>query len=147
MREKIKHIPNLEVPGPKIKWGQKSQTIIISNNLSWWLIDPLLKEWTNTHVNQLLFPQYMWPFKKPLRLNTVQSLTQYCTMGEKSCRNNFQHCTMGKKSCRNYFQAQRAQLKNNFNISQPKHMLWVLKRTISMRWFFWAPKIYAKNYG
>ena len=26
-------------------------------------------------------------------------------------------------------------------------MLWVLKRTISMRWFFWAPKTYAKNYG
>ena len=26
--------------------------------------------------------------------------------------------------------------KNYFLISQPKHMLWVLKRTISMRWFF-----------
>ena len=26
-------------------------------------------------------------------------------------------------------------------------MLWVRKRTISMRWFFWAPKTYAKNYG
>ena len=37
--------------------------------------------------------------------------------------------------------------KNNFLISQPKHMLWVLKRTISMRRFFWAPKTYAKNYG
>ena len=23
-----------------------------------------------------------------------------------------------------------------FLISQPKHMLWVLKRTVSMRWFF-----------
>ena len=30
--------------------------------------------------------------------------------------------------------------KINFLISQPKHMLWVLKRTISMRRFFWAPK-------
>ena len=29
--------------------------------------------------------------------------------------------------------------KNNFLISQPKHMLWVLKRV-------WAPKTYAKNY-
>ena len=28
--------------------------------------------------------------------------------------------------------------------SQPKLMLWVLKRTISMRSFFWAPKPYAK---
>ena len=27
-------------------------------------------------------------------------------------------------------------LKNNFLISEPKYMLWVLKRTISMRWFF-----------
>ena len=27
-----------------------------------------------------------------------------------------------------------------FLISQPQHILWVLKRTISMRWFFWAPK-------
>ena len=24
-------------------------------------------------------------------------------------------------------------------------MLWVLKRTVSMRWFLWAPKAYAKN--
>ena len=29
-----------------------------------------------------------------------------------------------------------ANLKNNFRISQPKHMLWVLKRTASMRRFF-----------
>ena len=40
-----------------------------------------------------------------------------------------------------------AQQKNNFLISQPKHMLWVLKKTVSMRRFFWAPKTYAKNYG
>ena len=26
-------------------------------------------------------------------------------------------------------------------------MLWVLKRTVSMRWFFGVPKAYAKNYG
>ena len=26
--------------------------------------------------------------------------------------------------------------KINFLISQPKHMLWVLKRTVSIRWFF-----------
>ena len=26
-------------------------------------------------------------------------------------------------------------------------MLWVLKRTVWMRQFFWAPKTYAKNYG
>ena len=37
--------------------------------------------------------------------------------------------------------------KNNFLISQLKHMLWVLKRTVSMRPFFGAPKTYAKNYG
>ena len=30
-----------------------------------------------------------------------------------------------------------------FLISQPKHMLWVLKRTVSMRRFFCAPKIYV----
>ena len=26
-------------------------------------------------------------------------------------------------------------------------MLWVLKRTVSMRRFFWAPKTYVKIYG
>ena len=36
--------------------------------------------------------------------------------------------------------------KYNFLISQPKHMLLVLKRTVSMRRFFGAPKTYAKNY-
>ena len=30
-----------------------------------------------------------------------------------------------------------------FLISQPKHMLWVLKRTVSVRQFFWAPKTYV----
>ena len=34
-----------------------------------------------------------------------------------------------------------------FFISQPKHILWVLKRIVSMRQFFWAPKTYANNYG
>ena len=34
--------------------------------------------------------------------------------------------------------------KFNFLISQPKHMLWVLKRTVSMRWFFWAHKTNVK---
>ena len=35
-------------------------------------------------------------------------------------------------------------IKINFLISEPKHMLWVLKRTVSMRQFFWAPKTYVK---
>ena len=35
--------------------------------------------------------------------------------------------------------------KNKFLISQPKHMLWVLKRTVSLRLFFRAPKTYAKK--
>ena len=37
--------------------------------------------------------------------------------------------------------------KTNFLISQPKHMLWVLKRTVAMRRFFWAPKTYVKTDG
>ena len=37
--------------------------------------------------------------------------------------------------------------KENFLISHPKHMLWVLKRTVSVRRFFRAPKTYAKNHG
>ena len=32
-------------------------------------------------------------------------------------------------------------LKIDFLLSQPKHMLWVLKGTISMIHFFWVPKI------
>ena len=31
-----------------------------------------------------------------------------------------------------------------FHISQPKHMLWVLKRTVSTRQFFWAPESHVK---
>ena len=38
-------------------------------------------------------------------------------------------------------------LKNILFISQPKHMLWVLKGTVSMRWLFWAPKAYVKTDG
>ena len=30
-------------------------------------------------------------------------------------------------------------------IAQPKHVLWVLKRTVSMRWFFRVPKPYVKT--
>ena len=37
--------------------------------------------------------------------------------------------------------------KINFLISQPKHMLWVLKRTVSMRRLFWAPKTYVQTDG
>ena len=47
--------------------------------------------------------------------------------------------------------------KINFLICQPKHMLWLLKRTVSMRRFFWEPicqnrcvrkylQFYAKNF-
>ena len=32
-----------------------------------------------------------------------------------------------------------------FLISQPKHMLWVLKRTVSMRRFFWAQNTYTET--
>ena len=39
------------------------------------------------------------------------------------------------------------QKKHFFFISEPKHMLWVLKRTVSMRRFFWAPKTYVKIDG
>ena len=38
-----------------------------------------------------------------------------------------------------------ALLKIYFLISQPKHMLWVLKRTVSMRRFFLAPKTYVST--
>ena len=37
--------------------------------------------------------------------------------------------------------------KINFLVYPPKHTLWVLKRTISMRRFFWAPKTYVKTDG
>ena len=35
----------------------------------------------------------------------------------------------------------------DFLISEPKHMLWVLKWTVSMRLFFWAPKTYVQAGG
>ena len=34
---------------------------------------------------------------------------------------------------------------HNFLISQSKHTLWVLNRTISLRWFLRAPKTYVKT--
>ena len=37
--------------------------------------------------------------------------------------------------------------KNKFLISQPKHMLWVLKRNVSMRLFFERPKHMLKLMG
>ena len=37
-------------------------------------------------------------------------------------------------------------IKNNFLFLNQNNMLWVLKRTISMRLFFWAPKTYIKVY-
>ena len=37
--------------------------------------------------------------------------------------------------------------KTIFFISHPKHILWVLKRTVSMRRFFWAPKTYVLTDG
>ena len=36
--------------------------------------------------------------------------------------------------------------KNNFLISQPNYMLWVIKRTVSMR-RFWAPQTYVETDG
>ena len=38
-----------------------------------------------------------------------------------------------------------AQVKIIFLISQPKHLLWVFKRALSMRRFFCAPKTNVKN--
>ena len=38
-------------------------------------------------------------------------------------------------------------LEITYLISQPKHMLWVLKRTISMRLLFWDPKYMLKHDG
>ena len=35
----------------------------------------------------------------------------------------------------------------DFLISEPKHMLWVLKRTVSMRRFFCAPQTYVQTDG
>ena len=40
-----------------------------------------------------------------------------------------------------------AYLKIIIFISEAKHMLWVLKRTVSMRQFFWAPKTHVKTDG
>ena len=37
--------------------------------------------------------------------------------------------------------------KKYFIISHSKHMLWVLKRTISMKWFFCTHKTYVKTDG
>ena len=38
-------------------------------------------------------------------------------------------------------------LKDKFLISNEKHILWVLKRTLSMRWIFLAPKTHVKING
>ena len=40
-----------------------------------------------------------------------------------------------------------ANLKIRINYYLTKHKLWALKRTISLRRFFWAPKAYVKTDG
>ena len=37
----------------------------------------------------------------------------------------------------------RVLLKFVIHISQPEHMLWVQKRSVSMRWFYLAPKTFV----
>ena len=68
-------------------------------------------------------------------------------------------CTIFKRTCElclwmgnlrklcSRFLDKSAYQKINFLISHPKHMLWVLKRPVSMRLFFWAPKTYVKTDG
>ena len=41
----------------------------------------------------------------------------------------------------------KPQLKKYFLISHPKHMLWVLKRIVTSRQFFWEPKNMFKRMG
>ena len=74
-----------------------------------------------------LMHERKWRIKKELQWNfsgsNMDGLTWYRTLGTSAYQ------------------------KTNFLISQLKHMLWVLKRTVSMRQFFWAPKTYVKTDG
>ena len=56
---------------------------------------------------------------------------------------------LGNINCKiSYQQAIRVRNeKLTFLFLSQKHMLWVLKRTVSMRRFFWAPKTYVKIDG
>ena len=51
----------------------------------------------------------------------------------------------GKCNCHTF--SKECVPKNNFLISQPKHMLWVLKRTVSMRWFFSLVHLHSLIYS
>ena len=49
---------------------------------------------------------------------------------------NLYTCTSSVKTSLQIRVHQNIKSKISFHISQPKHMLWVPKRTVSMRWFF-----------
>ena len=63
---------------------------------------------------------------------------------EKNQQTTIKHAelpSMQKKNC--MCLDKKVYLKIIFLISQTKHMLWVLKRTVSMRRIFWAPKTHV----
>ena len=71
-------------------------------------------------------------------------LVAHTTLLENSCTHGSMESQF-HSMCVNYRTlVKSAYQKNDFLIFQPKHMLWVLKRTVSMRRFFWAPETYAK---
>ena len=80
--------------------------------------------------------------KKVFERNDKFSLKTSLGIKKNISMNKKNHISLDFKSlvCRPPLQS--AYHKTIFLISQPKHMLWVLKRTVSMRRFFCAPKTY-----
>ena len=98
--------------------------------------------------------QLSWAWKKGSWKNLGPDIrTRYCRFG--SFRECFIFVDLMPKRC----QIPDHKLKCNrppdksvywkiiFFISHPKHMLWVLKRTVSMRQFVWAPKTHVQING
>ena len=75
--------------------------------------------------------------------SSVCSQTRECMMGRPFLIYNICYCSVlqSRPLVKSAYQ------KNDFLISQPIHMLWVLKRTVFMRWPFEHPKHMLKFMG
>ena len=122
----------------------------LSDNLYWKPIFGVLFEWPlktgftvyDLHMKLRLAMHYckhgISPLSNAWYMYAAQKTTFSCTIifhQLLAFSKDQLYCRHPDKECinENYF----------FLIYQPKHMLWVLKRTISMRRFFWAPKTHV----
>ena len=123
-----------------------------------------LREMSLIKLDQLISPHQRRKLLWTVSLTSIVIIRKYYTkvwscqkQRRKTVTNNNSLGLVQKLTCHTFvsvslnwiygFQAPRLEciIKDYFFISQRKHMLWVPKRTVSMRRFFWAPKTYVQT--